>query len=74
MQLLFRLIRCTEVRVIQDATKKEIMEQFQLLEREAVAYEEYHQKGEVLSVIIRWIGWSAKLSRKELSKYDAEKL
>ena len=41
-QILLRLLKCTEVRVIQDATKKEIIEQFQVLETESAAYEEYH--------------------------------
>ena len=57
--LLFRLLNCTEVRVFEDPTKSEIIEQFTLLQKESDAFEEYHKQGEVLSIIIRWIGWSA---------------
>ena len=73
-QLLFKLLRCTEVRLFEDATKAEIIDQFKLLEKESTAFERYRQKGEVMSVLVRWIGWSVELSRRALSETDAEKL
>ena len=60
--------------MFEDATKAEIIDQFKLLEKESAAFEGYRAKGEVMSVLVRWIGWSVELSRRTLSDADAEKL
>lgn len=60
---LFEALQIEDVRVFENCSKPEIIEQFKLLEEEAAIFEVEHREGEVLAIIVRWIGADCYLGR-----------
>ena len=60
---LFEVLKIEDVRIFENRTKAEIVDQFRLLAEEAEKFEAEHKVGEVLAIIVRWIGADCYLGR-----------
>ena len=56
-QAMFRDLKMdASMLVLEDRTKKELIQDFERLQQEALEYESHHTDGEVLTIFVRWIG------------------
>ena len=52
----------TNVRHLEGKTKKELIQDFERLQQEAIEFESHHTDGEVLAIFVRWIGLDVQMS------------